>query len=261
MPRAVATFVLAPLVALAACARDEAAATDGRAPGLTAGVGRGRYEVVDVGNGGAVIGTVRLAGDAPPDTTIAPTTDPGVCGDRIVRPVLASDGVGSGLGEAVVWLADARRGKALPLERRYELRNARCDLEPRVQAVVAGGTINVRSADAAVHRNRFRRPGAGRTLALVQLNDEGQVVPDEQVLAAPGAVEVTCDQHPWTRAWIAAFDHPYFAVTGRDGRFRIDGVPPGEYRLRVWHPRVGVREERVRVTPGGEERVEVGLTP
>jgi hypothetical protein len=243
-------------LAATACTRDEAAPTDGRAHALTAGVG-GRYVAADVRDGGTVLGTVRLGGAMPPDTTITPASDVGVCGDRIVHPLLDSDGPGNGLGEAVVWLADARRGKPLPLERRYELRNARCDLEPRVQAVVAGGTLNVRSADAAVHHNRFRRPGARRELATVQLTDEGQVVPDERVLARPGQVEVTCDQHPWTRGWIAVFDHPYFAVTARDGGFRLDGVPAGEYTLVVWHPRTGVTEQRVRVAAGREVGVEV----
>jgi hypothetical protein len=29
--------------------------------------------------------------------------------------------------------------------------------------------------------------------------------------------------------------HPYYAITDEDGKFRLDEVPPGRYRLVVWH--------------------------
>ena len=49
-------------------------------------------------------------------------------------------------------------------------------------------------------------------------------------------------------AYILVADHPYTAVTGEDGRFVIDGVPPGSYRIRMWH-------EGVRLTKQLLERV------
>jgi hypothetical protein len=188
---------------------------------------------------------------------IHPSSDEGVCGRAFPLSLVDSDG--QGLGSAVVWLDDVRRGKPLPVERRYTLTNERCLLSPSVQGVVAGGTLNVRSVDAAVHRNRFLRLADDTTLAKVQLNDEGQVVPLERILIQPGRVEVRCDQHPWTRAWLMVFDHPYFATTAPDGVFRMDSVPPGEYRLIIWHPRVGETERQVTVEAGKERAVNVKL--
>src|SRR5262249_10507207 len=40
-------------------------------------------------------------------------------------------------------------------------------------------------------------------------------------------------------AWIHVVDTPFYAVTDREGRFRVAGLPPGEYRVRVWHEEVG----------------------
>jgi hypothetical protein len=49
-------------------------------------------------------------------------------------------------------------------------------------------------------------------------------------------VQLSCDIHPWMRARVWVFDHPYFAVTKEDGRFEIKNVPTGvELGLVAWH--------------------------
>ena len=63
-------------------------------------------------------------------------------------------------------------------------------------------------------------------------------------------IPVACDVHPWMRAYVAVLPHPYFAVTGGDGRFTLKGVPAGEYVVASWHERFGTREARVTLGPG-----------
>jgi hypothetical protein len=36
-------------------------------------------------------------------------------------------------------------------------------------------------------------------------------------------------------SWITVVDHPYFAVTGKDGTFKISNVPPGKYTITAMH--------------------------
>jgi hypothetical protein len=63
-------------------------------------------------------------------------------------------------------------------------------------------------------------------------------------------IPVTCDVHPWMRAYLGVLPHPFFAVTGADGRFTLRGVPAGEYVLAAWHERFGTREARVTLGAG-----------
>ena len=207
------------------------------------------YRTIAVPNGGAVRGRITVEGDVPADTVVRPTSDQTVCGGALADATIAVSN--KRLAGAVVWLAGVRAGKALPLERRYDLLNDRCQLSPRVQAAVVGGTVNVRSADRVVHENLFVRHTSARpVLARIHTNNDGEVVPVEQILKAPGLVEARCDPHPWTRGWLVAFDHPYFAVTARDGSFAIDAVPPGRYTLVVWHERGPIVTRDVTVEAG-----------
>jgi hypothetical protein len=53
-------------------------------------------------------------------------------------------------------------------------------------------------------------------------------------------ITLGCDVHPWMRAKVWAFDHPYAAVTGADGTFEIKNVPTGvEVGVVAWHESPG----------------------
>ena len=242
------------LCLVAACARGERdgdAAADEAAPDVPSEP----YRVI-AGEGGRVAGIVTFDGDLAADTVVRPTSDMEVCGESVVQPSVHR--TGRGVEGVVVWI-EIRAGKALPLARRYELLHERCLLTPRVQAVVTGGTLNLRSADALTHRVRFVRQGSGRTIETVTETEQGQVVPLERILASPARLEVRCDQHPWTHAWMVVFDHPYALVTPENGVFAMDSIPPGRYRIVAWHERLGRVEDSVTVAVGREAVVELKL--
>jgi hypothetical protein len=259
---------LAAALALSACGRDggaaprtaSASATDSTPLGRVARPGA-PYRVVTVLNGGSVRGRVTAGGDPPRDTVVRATRDSAVCGAEIADGAAAA--VDGKVGEAVVWLAGVRAGKAPPGGRRYELRHERCRFVARVQAVLVGGTVNVHSLDRALHETRFLRRAGGsdssNLVAHAHTNDDAQVVPVDQLLREPGLVEARCAVHPWSRGWLFAFDHPYVATTAADGSFTIDDVPPGRYTLVVWHERAGIERRDVTVGAGREvtEDVEV----
>ena len=50
-------------------------------------------------------------------------------------------------------------------------------------------------------------------------------------------IKIKCDVHPWMKAYVSVFDHPYFSVTDDTGRYQIDNVPPGKYEVVAWHER------------------------
>lgn len=268
MPRAQAALLLALLAACSGGGRRAGGDT-----GAGAGDGSGRrahahpvvipsdpapaYQAVHVADGGTVSGTVHFTGTLPADTVVHPTRDQDVCGTSLTDHTI--DHTGDALGGVIVWLTDIRTGKALPIDRRFEVLNEQCVLDPRVQGVLAGGTLDVRSLDPVVHRTRIVRWATDSVMSLVTENDEGQVVPVETVLRHPGLLELTCDFHPWTRAFVAVFDHPYFQTTGTDGTFSLDSVPPGHYHIAAWHERFGKVEGTVTVRAGQTSNVTLTL--
>ena len=218
------------------------------------------YRPVPLANVGSIVGTVQLDGEVG-DSAVITSIDREICGAAI--PDSSVIHRGSSLANVVVWLSDATQGKPLPIERRTEIVNEDCQLEPRVQAVVAGTTVNVRNEDRLAHTTRFVRAGgagAGDTLAVVPLTDDGQVVPNEHIAAKAGMIAVSCKQHPWTRGFIAVFESPYFAVTDESGTFRIDSVPPGKYHLIAWHERGKAQvQQEIEVRPEAQSRADIKM--
>lgn len=68
-----------------------------------------------------------------------------------------------------------------------------------------------------------------------------------------------CDVHPWMFAWASVFDHPYFAVSGKDGTFKIANVPPGKYTIQAAHRKAGTTTQEIEVKEGGANKVDFTL--
>lgn len=234
---------------------------DSSAGTVALGIGKETYKPVALTSAsaiaGAIAGAITLQGVVS-DSVVAVTRDPKVCGDS--ASVTETRVTGTSLANVLVWVEGVGSGKPLPDVRRDRLTIENCRFEPRVLAVTAGTTINVMSRDRATLTSRFYREGAGDPVEQIHTVDAGQVVPSEKIARSAGIVEARSVQHPWVRAFIAVFDHPYFAVTDDRGNFTIDSLPPGTYSVRVWHERLDKpMEQRVVVGPGGSGRLDLSL--
>jgi hypothetical protein len=208
----------------------------------------GAYRAMAVSGGSRLTGTVDFDGMIPADSLVQIPADLTGCGQSVKVTFVSH--TGSKIGGAVVWIADIRSGKPLPVGRRFDLANSECLLTPSVQAVLAPATLNMASEDVAIHRNRIIDVATGDLEGIAPFNDNGEVVPFDKLLTKPAQLEITCDVHPWSKATILVFDHPYFATTENSGAFAIDDVPAGTYRVRAFHPRLGVTEQTVTVAAG-----------
>lgn len=206
---------------------------------------------------GSISGKIALQGVAR-DSVVAVGRDAKVCGDSAA--VVETDVNGNGLANVLVWIEGVTSGKPLPEVRRETLTIEKCRFEPRVMAVVTGSTVNVFSRDRVAHGPRFYREGAAEPIEEIHTVDAGQVVPSEKIARKPGIIEVRCSEHPFARAFIAVFDHPYFAVTDDKGAFKIDGLPAGTYNVKVWQERLAKPvEQRVVVAQGGVGQLNFSL--
>lgn len=206
------------------------------------------YQATTVSGGVKLTGTLDFDGVFPADTVIQLPADAAGCGQRITDHRVQH--TGTRIGGAIVWITDIRTGKPLPLGRRFELVNEDCMLSPQVQAVVAPATLNVASEDVALHRDRIINVGTGELEGIAPFNDNGEVVPFDRLLDGTEQLEITCDLHPWAKAWILVLDHPYFATSEKNGTFSIEDVPPGSYHVKAWHPLLGTAEQAVTVAAG-----------
>ena len=72
---------------------------------------------------------------------------------------------------------------------------------------------------------------------------------------------VKCDVHPWMAAYVGVVEHPFFAVSGEDGSFSIDGLPAGDYVLEAWHEEFGTQTMSVSVGAGAAADAAFDFTP
>jgi plastocyanin len=115
---------------------------------------------------------------------------------------------------------------------------------PQIMAVQTGQKLIVKNSDSFIH-NVHTLPTANPESNQVQMNGGPDLT---YTFDKPEMfLKFKCDVHPWMFAWVSVFDHPYFAVSGTDGKFTIKNVPPGKYTLEAAHRKLGSQTAEIEV--------------
>ena len=188
------------------------------------------YEVSAVPDAGTLTGVVKFSGSVPRLKPVAVSRGREACGDEKAPEVLVL-GDGHTVKGSVVMVEGVTRGKRDAGDVVVDTQG--CAFVARVSAAMPGERVRVRNSDTIAH-NAHGRLGKS-TVFNVALPGKDQVIDVTKRLTQPGVVELLCGSHPHMQGWLVLHDSPYFAVTDERGAFRIDGIPPGTYRVTMWH--------------------------
>ena len=185
---------------------------------------------------------------------------PGNTGEVTGRVTVKSRGLFGGLSDkgdrsgVVVYLEGVPGEPPGPAPPPVAIRQRDKQFVPRVMAVRAGGAVSFPNDDRIFHNVFSLSKPAKFDLGLYKSGTEKRVTLDR-----PGQVDVFCNIHPDMVATIKVLDTGWFAVTDRDGSFRIAGVPPGTFALVAWQPHGEPFRGTVTVTAGGATEVKIEI--
>lgn len=162
------------------------------------------------------------------------------------KPVLDETvivGEDKSLENVVVWVKSGLRAwKFTPPKTAAVLDQKGCHFEPHVLAMQVGQPLEVKNSDEFahnVHSLSAVNPGFNFT-------QQGNKV-DTKTFATREFFRMKCDIHGWMSTWVAVIEHPFFAVTGKEGKFVIKGLPKGEFEVEAWHEDLGKKSAKVKL--------------
>ena len=206
--------------------------------------------------GATVRGTVRLQGNVPAPRPISMAADP-VCARQHPSPVLTQEVLADAKGDlqnVIVFVSDGLAGQTFdPPSQPAVVEQKGCLYLPHVLAVRANQPLQVVNDDPTSH-NIHPIPANNREWNKAE--PPGSKM-EETFAREEVAIPVKCNVHPWMRGYIAVFKHPFFAVTGKDGSFDLNNLPPGTYTIKAWHEKLGTSTQTV--TIGSNETKEISF--
>jgi hypothetical protein len=113
------------------------------------------------------------------------------------------------------------------------------EFKPYVTPVVAGTRIRFPNRDKIAHHVFSLSPAKRFDIPRYRGDPKDTILFDQ-----PGIVSLGCNLHDWMAAYVVVLATPYFGLSAGDGHVTLTSLPPGRYRLEVWHPRLKEPERR-----------------
>ena len=211
---------------------------------------------------GSLSGQFILDGDVPAIDEVENTKEPVVCSAKVPTDQLIVNKDNKGIANIFVFIPAIKKPTVHPsLEKSKEkeviLDQKNCQFVPHAQVMRTDQVLMVKSMDNCLHNTR---PSPFKN------NPENFTVPPNERKGLPWKVKVAeslptlvkCDIHGWMSSYVLVLDHPYAAVTDKDGKFKIDYLPTGELEFRYWHERPGYVEKSVKITIDADMTKDLG---
>src|SRR5437773_6832935 len=211
------------------------------------------------GSEGSLAGTVSLSGTAPWPMRIDMSADP-VCHENNPKPltefIVAKDGR---LANVLVYVKSGDLLEGLSFETPTTsavLDQHGCRYLPHVLGVQVNQTLEIRNSDKTiqnVHAMPKNDPDWNQSHAPLS------EPLTHRFKHAEIAVPFKDNLHPWKKAYVGVFTHPFFSVSNRKGVFTIEGLPPGNYTIGVWHEEFGEKTLEVTIYPGSHQSLDISF--
>lgn len=202
------------------------------------------------GGTAGIQGTVRFEGEVPPQGELQMDGNPECRALHPAGKVPAGDVlVHDGLVENVfVYVKEGLEGKTFetPADP-VVIDNHGCTYQPHVAGALVNQPIELRNSDPTLH-NVHAYPQTAKQWN-VGLPFQGMKL-NKKFSGSEIMVKLKCDVHPWMVGYLGVLPHPYFAVTGKDGKFEFKNLPARNYTLEVWHERFGTQTSSVTLVDG-----------
>lgn len=213
------------------------------------------YKEIDVKDGGVIVGIVKFDGDVPTAKILKVDKDEQTCGhENKLSEELVVNGETKGIKNVVVSLVDIASGKKADTTT-VALDQKECLFSPHVLAVSAGASVDLLNSDNVMHNlHSWSIKNAGFNEGV---SGGGKLT---KKFDLPEVVKITCDVHKWMSSFVVVKGNPYFAVTDESGRFRMENVPAGSYKIEAWQEKLGKKTGDVTVKPKEETTVDFVYT-
>jgi plastocyanin len=218
---------------------------------------------IDPATTGSIKGVVLFRGTPPVRKAISTGGDP-ACNqtpDPLEEHVIVAERSGRQVMQNVfVWIKSGL-GDFVPSvpQTPVLLDQKACIFRPHVVGVQRYQVLRFTNSDPTEHNVKFAEPGKNPPHDKT-MTGAGQSLdfwfPHEQQM-----MKVICNKHSWMKCWVGVVDHPWFAVTGEDGTFKFEGVPPGSYTVAAWSEAYKVTETPVKLDAKATLEVDFEFTP
>jgi plastocyanin len=134
-----------------------------------------------------------------------------------------------------------------------------CIYKPHVFAIQKGQPLKILNSDGVLHNvHALPKVNAQFNMAMPATRKEAEHKFEK---AEETPFQVKCDVHPWMTAHVTVVEHPFFAVTGDDGKYKINTkLPAGTYEIEAWHEKLGSKVEKVTVADGETKTLDFKFT-